>query len=543
MGVSHSSNVSNAIASVTNDIGQQTTANTQQANNISQKITNNNCTIITKNYTADESGKTMQSNSQLSKAIQKSDVQNNIQQKLLQQASSTVGSMGLGYADANNTANMFVNSSTTIIDAMNTSCSQFSNINQSWTCDRSTIIADNVNINLGSTSDFLSQQVLDNNQVANVINDITQTADQKATASVEGLTGFLIGIALIIAALGYSVAKPLTTGSFKIIIAVVLIVILCVILAFMYVKKTPPFFNDDNECIPNDNIENCNQCINLDNKKLQLKSPPLRYIYDLTSLTSQSKSGANLLQMVISSIKNRQNGGYNKKIADILNTKLISYNKYGFDPLPDILSYDKNNLHNIPEEYLTTGTGINLSMCTPGSLQKNIVGSNTEFIKCPSIGTINDPAPANYDDELIMASLNDDAWNNYKTPHFARYVLCDMLSIIPLNTFIDQEEIVNIIDKDGNKKTGKAKDFLEYSYRFITTESTDFKLALVKNGQLSGLVGICNNNNYKLHHFVRTWGVAIIIILILGTFAWMYWTSTQTYKDQKDQKDQKNQKH
>jgi hypothetical protein len=70
MGASHSSNVSNAIASVTNDIGQQTTANTQQANNISQKITNNNCTIITKNYTADESGKTMQSNSQLSKAIQ-----------------------------------------------------------------------------------------------------------------------------------------------------------------------------------------------------------------------------------------------------------------------------------------------------------------------------------------------------------------------------------------------------------------------------------------------------------------------------------------
>lgn len=531
MGASQSSNVSNAIASVTNDIGQQTTANTQQANNISQKITMDNCTIITKNYTADESGKTIQSNSQLSKAIQKSDVQNNIQQKLIQQAASTVGSMGLGYADSNNTANMFVNASSTIIDAMNTSCSQFSNIDQSWTCDRSTIIADNININLGSTSDFLSQQVLDNNQVANVINDITQTADQKATASVEGLTGFLIGVALIIAALGYSVAKPLTTGSFKIIIAVVLIVILCVILAFMYIKKTPPFFNDDNDCVPGDNITNCNQCINLDNKTLQLKYPPLRYIYDLTSLTSQSESGSNLLEMVISSGKNQQNGGYNKKIADILNTKLIPYNnlanKYGFDPLPPLLIYE--NLYKIPEEYVKTGTGSYVSICTPGSLQKNIVGGNTDFTKCPSIGTINDLAPANYDPELIMASLNDDAWNSYKTPHFARYVLCDMLSVIPLNTFISEEEIVNIIDKDGNKKTGKAKDLYQYSYRFITTESSDFKIALVKNGQLSGLVGICNDNNYKLHHFVRTWGVGIIIALILGTFIWMYWT---TYKDQ-----------
>ena len=76
MGASQSSNVASAVANVTNDIANKTTANTQQAAQITQRITTNGCIINADNYTAVESANTVQSNTQLTTALQKADVTN-----------------------------------------------------------------------------------------------------------------------------------------------------------------------------------------------------------------------------------------------------------------------------------------------------------------------------------------------------------------------------------------------------------------------------------------------------------------------------------
>jgi hypothetical protein len=551
MGASQSSNVSSAIANVTNDIANQTTANTQQVSTISQKITMSDCTIITKNYSAKESASTMQSNTQLTSALQKSDVQNNIQQKLLQEAASTVGSMGVGYADASNSASMLVNATTTITNSMDTACNQFANINQSWTCDRSTIIADNVDINLSSSSAFLSDQVLNNNQVAKVVNDISQVSDQKATATVEGLTGFLIGIALIIIALGYSVAKPLNSGSAKIFMVVAILVILGIIIIYMYIKNAPPLFGDDNECLPGSGYNTCTtDCINITNKTIQLKYPPLRYIYDLTPAQKASSTNANLMQMVISyKGKGTENGGYNSITKLQLDDIMTRYNslakKLNIEMLPPLLLLPTDptdpankTYYVIPDEYLKSGTDPSTSICTPAAFQKHVMDVPVDFAKCPQIGQIlNTKQNADLrNDPTIMANLNDDEWNMYldssnpdaiTRSQFARYVLCDIMGVIPLNIFISGEEFVNTTDVNGNPVTDQAKNILSICYQFKTTSNTDFLSAIVKGGTLDGPVGVCNDNKYKFHHFVRTWGI-VIILALFGLLIYMIFKNPST---------------
>ena len=548
MGGSQSSNVANAIASVSSKISQNTTANASQSENIRQQIILNNCTIKSKNLNIDESSKTIQSNTQISKALQNSSVSNDIQQALLQSATSSVGAMGIGFSDATNSASMFVNSASDIINSLSEICNQYSSTDSSFLCDNSTIISDNVNISMGTEKQFLSSQTLDNSQVAQISNKISQKADQKATATVEGLTGLIIAFAILIIAFGYSLTKPLDTAASKIIIVVIVLFILMTIFAFMYIKETPPFFNENNECLPFE-LKTCNSdCIDQTQKTISTNGIPLRYIYGLTKGDPDpSKSGANLMQMVISFCAGNKpiNGCYNYNNFLLIESKIRKYDNYAkllnIPPLPNLLVVpNSGNLGlKIPDEYLggTNNGNPRMSLCTPSSIIIHDPTATSDFSSCPSIGNITETTSlGNY----AMASLNynekntdDTNWFGYLSndpnqtkAKFARYVLCDLLQIIPLSVYIEEDELVNIY-KDDKHQTGKAGDNKNDCYKLELSIPYDFRSAITSNitSKISGKIGVCNDTTYKFHNFMTKIGIWILITLLVAFIGYMIYTT------------------
>ena len=566
MGASQSSNVAKSIANVSNKISDETSANANQVNNISNNVRFQNCTVNGKQFQVNENATNIQKSKQIASSIQNSNVKNDIQQELLQNASSTVGSLGLGYADSNNSASMFVNASTDIIQSIETTCGQINNELNTFDCENSTINVDNILINLGTSNTFLSDQTVQSQQISDISNQISQKADQKATSSVEGLTGLLIAIAIIIIALGYTITKPLDSTPLKILFAVILVIVLIIITIFMYIKKTPPFFNDDNDCIPYQSSYCNSECINLNKKNNTISLPPFRYIYPITpSGLSSSQTGANLLQMLISSKKgeNSQNGGYNTKTMSNIdkyfqkNPSNIYYQfskvlNIDLPPNPLILP-NNNSFIPIPPEYGGNyqGTYINNNICSPSSLiYTSPTDSNPTNFQPNSNGTLNCPISAklipdtNQDPtKVYLVNLNTD-WDNYiktSTTHsqFARFILCDLLGdVIPLNIYIDKNEYVKCRDENNNVLYGQAKDenISKYVYELVPNSTyTDFSLALNGGGELVGYVGVCNDTTYKFHHFMRTWGIGIIIILLILVFYFLFFHKSKEENKSKEE--------
>lgn len=578
MGAASSNNVATAVADVTNYVSNTTTANVNQVNQLQQTIDFNNCNVdISGNFNANESATLMQSNNQIVTALQNSSVSNDIQQKLLQAAASTVGSMGIGYADASNSASMFVNASSQIMNAMDVGASQYSNTNQSFVCNNSTIKAANLNISFNNASDFLSSQTLNNSQISSIVNNISQTADQKATATVEGLTGFLIALAIVIAALGYAIAKPLSSGGTKIIIVVIVLFILSVIFGFMYIRNTPPFFNQDNDCVPHSTIGGCNAtCINLTTDTKNFPNPPLRYIYAITpSGGINNNNNSNLLQMVVSYVGDddaggKINGGYNMQ-TQLQLKKLIDYYN-GIKPanvnnLPYILNTPTTSdgkYYIIPDVYLPATSALssnsNYGVCTPGFLINGTTGtpgpSNNDdinFAKCPSIGMITQTTSDTSDPKFLMSNLNDVEWDNYinndnsnkSQTKFARFVLCAILSpqVIPLNIYISNDEYVICQDENGNTLSPGPASVVDpnnkYTYK-LSTGVYNFSEALLTGGTLTGIYGVCDDNTYKFHVFMRKVGIWIMAGIFIGTCCWMVYTTYRNDKQNENQNTQQN---
>ena len=224
MGAAQSQNVANAVSTVSNDIKNLTSVNNYQQNNNQQIVDINKCLIEARQeFIINFSSQLILRSEQITQVKNQTSLYNSVQQAVLQQAMSKIGSMGVGFATATNNTSLFCSLNNNIINSVNQGSSQFSNTVQQFACKDSVIITNKFNISFNNVSDFYNKQILDNSSVNDVTNEITQSIKQKASATVEGLTGFLIGIALIIAALGYAIAKPLSSGSTKIIVAVILI--------------------------------------------------------------------------------------------------------------------------------------------------------------------------------------------------------------------------------------------------------------------------------------------------------------------------------
>lgn len=361
MGVAQSKNVAQAVTNVSNYVQNSTQANTEAVSNIKNTFKSDSCNFfIQGDFDIETFSENVQKSSQILTATQDTSIQNDIKQKMLQEAQSKVGTLGIGYASATNETSMLCNVTNQILQEMNGSITQVATVKNDFTCYKSTIVAKNLNVSFVSSTNFLAEQTLNNKQVTNIVNDVSQESSQKASATVQGMAGLLIALALIIGAIGYSVSKPLASGS-KVVIVPVTGSLFVFIFLWLYLVKAPPFFNEylyvsvnnpkwGGDCSSND-------LVGVQTKSLKLSQPPLKYNFPLTPSFDRDLNKGDLLSFYISSLKLDKgkmdiygNGGYNYR----------NYQKIGYKMSDKFyLNLDKNlNLYkkvfegqDKPEEY------------------------------------------------------------------------------------------------------------------------------------------------------------------------------------------------
>jgi len=185
--------------------------------------------------------------------MQQSHIQNTIAQQMMQQAKSQTGFLGVGFAEANNYASQMTDATSSVVNQLTTVANQFNYIDQGFRCEGSTFIGKNFLLSQGSSANFFSEQVVKNQQISDIANNITQSitqkaTTQKATATVSGMSAFLLIFVLLIAACGYVLSKPLSSGSGKIIISTVMVVGIGLLIAVGFIFAWPPLFQKPNLC-------------------------------------------------------------------------------------------------------------------------------------------------------------------------------------------------------------------------------------------------------------------------------------------------------
>ena len=200
MGTTQSSNTASALADIATNVTQQTSVSQSQVANVQQSINlGAGCDIeLTNDFNANYAANITQKSNQVVNTLQNANVTNDIAQKLMQTASSTVGALGVGYADASNSASMTVNATSDIKDALSATTTQQQNNFQTFNCYDSKVTASNLNISFMTDDSFDSKQLVTNTQIAKVANKISQTATQKATATIQGIGGLLILFIILI---------------------------------------------------------------------------------------------------------------------------------------------------------------------------------------------------------------------------------------------------------------------------------------------------------------------------------------------------------
>jgi hypothetical protein len=578
MGAAQSSNVSSAVTNLSNFVSNSTTANATQTSQVQEEIKIKNCYIqLSGDFNVNSSANLAETNTQIVGGMQDANLSNNIQQQMLQQATSKVGFLGIGYANANNSANELINSTTSITNDMTASANQFSSTADSFICDRSTIIADNMNIGFYSNSDFLSSQTLNNSQTAKVVNDVSQSVTQKATATVEGIGGLLLALLLILAVIIYAIGKPLSSGAAKTAVTASLGFVIAGIGVFMYLRNTSPFFSIPSNCINHSAIgmgtgSDIPECINMKNQKLNLASPPTKYIYPILPTDSAAGPGGNLIQMAIAQISGQSksdcgpNGGYRVDTMNNLENRIKQYLPYaqmlGIPNIPNPLTLpttptgdSANPYFAIPIEYMPNmgGVGSGGSVCTPGTCRVDSSSSLTDLTQCykikqtstsglgfnPSIwinakGFTNLPS-------MGIANINldgDSGWTKYlqnrdeKTALFARFVLCDIIGNIDLHHWSKPNELIKFIGDDNIPVIDVAATeqdnqlVLKYpndTYFYHPDNApSSWSDAIQGSGYIEGNIGVLNDRQYKFEQFMKKIGIWIIFGIVVLTIAYMF---------------------
>lgn len=561
MGSSQSSNVSKAVTNLSNYVSNSTTVNSNQVNSVESSININNCTIdLAGDFNLRNRANLIQTNTQIATSLQDANLTNNIQQQMLQESTSKVGFIGIGFADASNSANSLVQATSKITNDVSQSANQYNNTSNTFDCNRSVIQGKNLNISFNSDSQFLSSQTLGNTQTSRIVNDISQTIDQKATAIVEGIGGFLIALLLILAVIIYAVGKPLDSGAGKIAVSMGLVVLLALVITGMFLRNTPPLFAKKSECIKHSAIglgsgANISECIDMKpNEQIMLEIPPTKYIYPILPGDS-STSGGNLVQMAISRISGQNksgagaNGGYKADTYINLETRIKKYAQYasllGIENIPNPLKLPNTEdtdkpYYAIPEEYMPNlGDSGNGSKCTPGTVSVGIISDPSDFNICTQPNN-----PQNYpygrpfkptafskttNPYLGVANINLDVWKNYLAIDndnvkalFARFVLCDIIGTIELHYYVKNNELIKFVDDKNRIIIGFPSEYPKDTYFFKpNTSINNWASELSGNGYIEGYVGELDNRQHRFDSFVQNIGIWIMLGMILLTFLYM----------------------
>ena len=465
MGAAISSNVVSAVSQVTNDIQTLTSASSDQ-NQTCQSTYNLDECIIRGGFDATETCNIVATSSNIISQVANNNLNNQISQKLLQEAQSTVGALGLGFAEANNTANAFVGSTNNIVNSVSSSANQNSQSIKTFNCRGGTIIDGGVKLNTTSDANFLSQQVLQNNATNQVVNNISQDITQKATATVEGLTGMLLALAVLIVAIGWVLFRPLQLAlSNKIVVILIVVLIILSLLLAAFLLKWPPFFNPPTDCIATTAaIGKCagsTTCVDATPKTIQIPNPPIRYSYNIigqgdSTVDPQNPYVPGLLQMAIANRK-----GWTKSAYDYFQTNLV--------PL------------GVPNPLVEAGS-------------------------CPNVQP--PPNPPCY-------NTNVTAWQTYidispQNVANARYVLSRDLSIDTYARIYDYESCTI----DGTPYAGA--DGATKCYKFTPdTAPTNLQSGINTGGTITGQFGYCDTTTYSARNYLKIGGLVLLGILLL----------------------------
>lgn len=462
MGGAVSSNVASAITNVMNKIQNTASGSTNQGAECINEFKVNNCHISGGlNYEA-ACNIAATSNQIISLAAQNK-LQSDIAQAVQQQATSLVGSLGIGFASATNVSNAFINSSSSIQNIATSIANQDAtsiNIIKLQNCD----IEGGVDIGVQSDTKFLSTQAVQNNSVSDLTSNITQSVSQTASATVEGLTSFFIALAILIVAIGYVIFKPAgMILSNKIIMVTLIVVIFATLLITGYMLQWPPFFNPPTDCKMDADCGS-SQCINYQPQQIRLLAPPTRYAYNIlgtdatTPGTGNGQAQPGLLQLVI-----MKNGGWTQAAYQTLASILAKYNN-----VPNLLKAGGVN------NYITNYAG-------------------------PS------------------------AWVDYATGNaaYARFVLCDILGIDTSIYIFDTEYC-----KNKNGTIVSPPDSSCYKYVPDATPQT-LVTALTGGGLINGSFGQCNFPTYRIQSFMKPWGYIILSVISMGIIGFIIWYNTR----------------
>lgn len=537
MGASQSKNVASAVAEVTNSISQQTSADQSQVDVISQKVNLANCSFATGgDFNVNLFASSAQESTQILEALQDTQVQNDLAQKMAQEAMSRVGPMAVGFAEATNNVSTFAKAKNTVVNAMRATSQQMSISQQEFNCENSTFnIGGSINWDFSSEADFLSKQTVDNTQVANLVNNISQDVSQKATATVVGFGGAIIALAILIAAIGYAVAKPLNSTSGRILVSSIILIVLAIVLATMYLYNTPPFFQKPLMCSPYSQIGGCTDtalCVDVNPQKMTyIQNPPLRYIHSLIG-GGGANSGV-LLYMVISASPDEPNMGYTyNRYVFFQDQDPSKNNRWNFDrfwnddalypsmkpdQLPNPLALPNNKLCKIPNEYRVGSGDYNFGKCTPRPF--TMIGQDN-VANCTGAGPCF-PAAQGDNAQTIMSIANDDAWREYLNDpsaerrilhqKHARFVLSHFLEY-PCMFYVQDDELVTVQDQ-----VYRASNVINKSYKFQDYGGNPniFFVGTENGGHLVGPVGVYSDNTYKLKKFMKNIGVYILLLFII----------------------------
>lgn len=587
MGAAKSSNTASAFVGVSNFVANSTNATTSQVNNDVNSIVLKHCNIEAgQDVNIGAKTKISIQNSQIAAAKQDANVQNNIAQKMLQTATSTVGSMGVGYAEASNNVSVACNVSNDVMNTMSTSAGQFAGVTNSFVCNDSTIKAGgNVGISFTNETDFLSSQVQNNQQVAKVINDISQTVEQKATATVEGAWMVLIAIAVIIAAVGYGVSKTAAAiaGPAKIALTFGVIIFITMIILFMYVRDNPPLFGKPERCLAHSMIglgsgadqQSCTDYVSGDS--MALSSPVTKYLFPILPSNSPQNLG-NLLQMSISAASGQNQGGDNAKMgtnsgyrADAYETLKNAIIQITTDfPCPDgsvppnplvVLKDSDAKYYKIPKQWISLPansdtTDKNIGTCI-GAVQIKDGAPKIDGITCPLyIDPANVPSGITLDRtsaaEMAIANLNLNAWttylssgsnakNNMLRSLYARFVLLTIINAqIDMNIYVDENEYVSfgnniMLAKDAKKLIDPSTKGCPVYLFTPTNLNQNWNNGQTGSGSLTGDIGTVNSSMYILQKGIHK--NKLYIIIGIGLFLSLIFVSM--FRSSGDEKGEK----
>jgi hypothetical protein len=568
MGSAQSSNTAKSVAKIANSVSSNTSTTNKQVTDVVNRISLNNCDIggdvnikIKQEF--------MAKSVQIVEAFQQSNIQNNIAQQMMQAASSTVGSLGIGYASATNYASTFVSATNDIVNSVYTFSNQASFFNTTIKCDGSSIGGD-YNIDINTANNFWNDQGVKSDQISDIANTIDQKISQTATAKVEGLGGFLIGLIAIIGAILYAVAAPVgeAMSSFKIVIAVFVIFGLLLLIVWLWLIEWYPFFSPlktcsvsglllDGQCAPKSCKEAKKQTVNIEH-------PPLKYMFGVVSRgASRSMTAYGMLNMMLTKNIDTDvltfNQGFNAKQclsftdnedpdkAGIAWKEDNTYKEVNLPPLPnplfipDTTDKDGNAAYfAIPSAYITQDPD-NPNDGDGGSKTPSVaIASTTVFLK----------KDFKEDKNLhvqTIAVLNDNAWEHYlnvtgiysdfrgststielekiKRSLHARYILASFLEI-DNNLYIFSGEKTENFDPNGelddevfvNGDMQLASKSIDLTYKygnFRPPPFNDYSYGIVSSGSLEGLIGICDNRSNKLTKFLSKSGNYILLVILL----------------------------